>query len=281
VWGDGQAELAGYSLRTMRYGQPREGTAVTIFVTEPFSNEARVKADAGKHSPADEFPVMKLNLMEDFPTGIYDYNVMTSVFVALRAVNGRPAGRATKISFSAQEWCGQVYQQLLFDESKVRSTLHSYFDGEGDASSELPAPRDGISEEELLFWARGMAAPFLNPGESRSLPLLGSLKRARFDHQPLGWREVRLTRAVSGETVQTPAGQFEVDVFTAELPQGFRKSYYVEKAAPHRIVQWTSSDGEEARMLGSTRTRYWQRNRLDGVQGLQELGLQPRPPRTM
>nr|MCU0229429.1 hypothetical protein [Bryobacterales bacterium] len=178
VWGDGQAELAGYSLRTMRYGQPREGTAVTIFVTEPFSNEARVKADAGKHSPADEFPVMKLNLMEDFPTGIYDYNVMTSVFVALRAVNGRPAGRATKISFSAQEWCGQVYQQLLFDESKVRSTLHSYFDGEGDASSELPAPRDGISEEELLFWARGMAAPFLNPGESRSLPLLGSLKRA-------------------------------------------------------------------------------------------------------
>src|SRR6476646_3754549 len=71
-WYDGKAELAGYELTIPRYGQTRKGEAVTIFVYEPFSNSARVKADPGKHPATDEFPVMKLNLVEDFATGVYD-----------------------------------------------------------------------------------------------------------------------------------------------------------------------------------------------------------------
>lgn len=281
VWGDGQAELAGYALRTPRYGSLRDGTAVTIFVTEPFSNEVRVKADPGKHAKSDEFPVMKLNLMEDFPTGVYDYNVMTSVFVALQPVNGRPAGRATKIAFSAQEWCGQVYHQLLFDQERIRSTLHSYFDGEGDEQRDLPAPREGLSEDELLFWARGMAEPKLQPGQSRSLPLLPSLKRARFAHQALGWREVRISRSVTRETVELPAGSFETEVYTAEIPGGLTRTYYVETAMPHRVVRWTTSEGEAAELLNSTRAKYWELNGPQGAERLRELGLSPRPPRTM
>ncbi len=281
VWGDGQAELTGYTLRTPRYGSLREGTAVTIFVTETFSNEARVKADPGKHAKSDEFPVMKLNWMEDFPTGVYDYNVMTSVFLALQAVNGRPAGRSSKISFSAQEWCGHVYQQLLFDQQGIRSTLHSYFDGEGDEQRDLPAPREGLSEDELLFWARGMAEPRLEPGQSRSLPLLPSLKRTRFAHEPLGWKEVRLNRADAPEPVEVPAGLFQVNVYSAEMPGGFTRTFYVETESPHRVVKWTSSDGESAELLKSTRLKYWELNRPDGVERLRELGLSPRPVRTM
>ena len=70
IWGDGQAELAGYDLTIPRYNQPRRGVAVTIFVTETFSNSARVKSDPGKHPPSDEFPVMKSNLVKDYQTGI-------------------------------------------------------------------------------------------------------------------------------------------------------------------------------------------------------------------
>src|SRR5438132_1578564 len=99
-WGDQKAELSGYDLAQPRYGQLRKGVAITIFVTEPFSNSLRVKADSGKHADADVFPVLKLNLVEDFATGIYDYNVMTSVFVAMKPVNGLPAGTPTKVSFS-------------------------------------------------------------------------------------------------------------------------------------------------------------------------------------
>jgi len=281
TWGDGQAELAAYTLRTPRYGSVREGTAVTIFVTEPFSNQARVKADPGKHEKSDEFPVMKLNFVEDFQTGLYDYNLMTSVFVALQPVNGRPAGRATKISFSSQEWCGHVYQQLLFDQQRVRSMLHSYFDGEGDEQRDLPAPRTGISEDELLFWARGMAEPRLEPGQTRSLAFLPSLKRSRFQHEALGWREVRLARAVTRETVEVPGGVFETDVFQAHLPDGLTRIFYVETVAPHRVVKWTGSDGEQAELLKSMRAQYWRMNGPQAAESLRDLGLTPRPARTM
>src|SRR5512141_579993 len=103
-WGDGKGELSGYDLVFPRYGQLRKGIAVTVFVTETFSNSLRVKSDPGKHPASDEFPVIKLNLVEDFATGIYDYNLLTSTFVALAPVNDRPAGSATKIAFSSQEW---------------------------------------------------------------------------------------------------------------------------------------------------------------------------------
>src|SRR4051812_26244976 len=73
-WGDGKGELAAYDLTIPRYGQSRKGVAVTVFVTETFSNSLRVKSDPGRHPKSDEFPVMKLNLVEDFATGIYDYN---------------------------------------------------------------------------------------------------------------------------------------------------------------------------------------------------------------
>src|SRR6476469_9637897 len=82
-WGDGKGELAGYDLTIPRYGQIRKGVAITVFVTETFSNSLRVKSDPGRHPKSDEFPVMKLNLVEDFATGIYDYNLLTSSFVAL------------------------------------------------------------------------------------------------------------------------------------------------------------------------------------------------------
>ena len=163
-WGDGQAEVAGYELDFPRYGTVRKGgTAVTIFVTETFSSSARVKADPGRHPDADTFPVLKLNLIQDFQTGVYDYNTMLSSFVALAPVNGRATGEATKVSYASQEWCGHVYQQLLFDPGKVRSTRHSYFDGEADSAEAMATPAGAISEDALWHWARGLAAPALEP----------------------------------------------------------------------------------------------------------------------
>jgi hypothetical protein len=280
-WGDGQAELNAYELVYPRYGALREGTAVAIFVTEPFANSLRVKADPGKHPPENEFPVMKLNLLEGFQTGIYNYNIMTSTFLALKAVNGRPAGRSSKISFTSQEWCGHVYHQLLFDQNRVRSTSHSYFDGEADEQRDLAAPRSGIAEDELLLWARGMAEPRLNAGESRSLPFLPSVKQERLFHDKLGWSQVRLSRAPEPQTITVPAGEFEVDVLTAELDRGKTRTYYVETAAPHRVIKWTSSEGESAELLGSKRAAYWELNNPSGSQHLRDLGLEVRPGRTM
>ena len=207
TWGDGSAELAAYDLTYTRYGRTRGGTAVTIFVSETFSSDARVKADSGKHPPRDEFPVMKLNLVQDFPTGIYDYNLMTSVFVSAKAANDLPAGTATKVSFSAQEWCGHVYMQALFDSHAARLTSHSYFDGEGDQQSAIEQSRDRLSEDALMHWARGMARPVLKPGESKRIEMLASLERARLTHKPLTNVLATLRRAAK----PSMAGGIEVE----------------------------------------------------------------------
>src|SRR5262245_50861079 len=171
-WGDGKGELSSYDLTFPRYGELRKGTAVTVFVTETFSNSLRVKSDPGKHPKSDEYPVMKLNLVEDFSTGIYDYNLLTSAFVALTPVNGRPSGSPTKVSFSSQEWCGNAFAQLLFDASSARLSLHSYFDGEADQSRVIAAPPDALAGDALLLWARGFTWPLVQPGERREVPLV-------------------------------------------------------------------------------------------------------------
>lgn len=280
TWGDGQAEISSYDLVKTHYGAPRTGTAVTIFVTETFSNSMRVKADPGKHPKQDEFPVIKLNLVKDFRTGVYDYNDQTSSFLALAGVNGRPAGSLTKISYSSQEWCGNIYHQLLFDPRSIRFSRFSYFDGEGDQSGTLPYPDRGVAEDALWFWARGMAEPKLAPGGTVRAPLLGSLQRVRDRHQALAWSPATFTRSATSSNVTVPAGNFEVETFTVE-GGGVKRTFLVERAAPYRIVQWESSDGEKGQLLASTRMKYWELNGPGGESALKQLKLNVRPPRTM
>ena len=279
-WGDGKGELAGYDLVFPRYGELRKGVAVTIFVTETFSNSLRVKSDPGKHPKSDEFPVMKLNLVRDFPTGIYDYNLMTSAFVALEPVNGRPAGSATKVAFSSQEWCGLVFEHLLFDSAKARFVSHSYFDGEADQNRTIAVPNDALSLDCLPLWARGFAAPAIGAGESRVVTTIGSLVTTRLAHRPLALGRATLARDSGTRRMRVPAGEFQVERCTATIADGPTWTFWVETAAPHRLVQWESSDGERAQLLGSDRFKYWELHGLGGEKYLARLGLTSRPLRT-
>src|SRR5688572_6337216 len=237
-WGDGRAELSGYALTQPRYGQNREGTAVLVFVTEDFSDSARVKADPGKHPPSDVYPVMKLNFVRDFQTGIYDYNVMTSTFLRADSL------ALVKISFSMQEWCGHVYQQLNAREGKLSGDAHSYFDGEADRALALPLPAGAIVEEQIPILIRGLRGEWLKPGESRVIQYLPSALRARLEHRPQAWGEATVKRAGN--------------VFTVEEKDGPTVSWTVEAAPPKKILGWKSSTGEEARLVGSARLPYWE-----------------------
>lgn len=292
-WHDGKAELAGYELRFPRYGEIRDGTAVAIFVTEPFDAVSRVKPEGP--SP-HRFQAFKLNLVQDFTTGVYDYNLMTSAFVQLEEVKGRPPGSLTKVSFTGQEWCGHVYEHALFDDDGVRTIHHSYFEGEADGSPGLPYPTGGFAEDGLLLWARGLAGPRLAPGERIEVPVLRSLEHARLHHVPLAWDRATLTRGTEPEEIDVPAGHFEVRVLTATVerkagertyPEGAPArasrdewTFYVERAFPHRIVRWTRSDGVDARLTGTARLPYWKLNGTGDAEVIRKLGLEPRPPRT-
>jgi hypothetical protein len=280
-WGDGKAELSGYELTMPRYGQPRQGTAVAIFVTEDFSEELRVKADPGQHEGSRVYPVLKLNLVEDFATGLYDYNLMTSAFVALAAHAGRPAGSTSKISFSSQEWCGHVYQQMLFHKDRVELTAHSYFDGEADRKETLRLGGPTLAEDALLIWARGLAWPQVGPGDSAHVAMLRSAKRMRLLHRDAETVEVALER--SAEIVRVRAAGAEHDARLAQVRSAggeLLAQFWVETAPPQRILRWELASGESAELIRSVRLPYWQLNGPGGERQLELLGLSPRPART-
>lgn len=138
-WFANEAEITSYTLEQGRYGEIREGSAVLVFVTEPFLKEEQVKAD--QSSPTN-IPVLKLNATKNFHTGIYPYSIMQSVFYPL--ANNQ---HALKISCSVQEWCGHVYTQLN-NRSEFEVVSHSYFEGEADEDFSMGK---AILENEL--WA--------------------------------------------------------------------------------------------------------------------------------
>ena len=270
VWGDGKAEVNTYNLTFPRYNQKRKGVAIAIFVTEPFSNSARVKADPGKHRESDVVPVMKLNLIKKYQTGIYDYSDMMSAFVALAPADGQPAGSTLKASFSSQEWCGHVYSQMLFGRDHIGFTQHSYFDGEADQNSELERHTDGISEDALLLWARGVAQPW-TPGSST--PIMTSLETLRQKHVGPSWSTTALSKDAAPQTISIAAGKFEVDVFHSNRAGGTSRTFYVERASPGRIVKWQTSEGESAELRATQRLKYWELNKEGGESILSDLGL--------
>lgn len=265
-WGDGQAEINGYALQQPRYGQMRSGEVVLIFVTEDFDLTDAVKSDRGGPGTV---PVLKLNEARDFQTGMYDYNAMTSVFVPLDG--SLPQGVPAKISFSMQEWCGHVWDQLVIREDGAQHVLHSYFQSEGERSEKLALPELAIFGDTLPIVVRGLVGGLV---DAPSLQLAPRLLDLRLQHVPLEWRPVTVRR--SGPTSRSvPAGTFSVS--TVELTSGDTWSrFHVEDAPPHRLVGWERSDGEVAWLTGSVRRPYWELSG-EGQEALRaELGLPAR-----
>ena len=107
-WGDywyqGNAEINSFELTQYRYGEPREGEAVLIFVTEDFSQKRNVKLDQPDQAGKDKVSVLKMNQTRDFITGIYPYHMMLSAFTPIKAQS-----QGVKFVASVQDWCGHTF----------------------------------------------------------------------------------------------------------------------------------------------------------------------------
>ncbi|HET6347777.1 MAG TPA: hypothetical protein VFH88_01710 [Candidatus Krumholzibacteria bacterium] len=265
-WHDGKAELDGYHLTVSRYGQDRSGTAVMVFVTEPFSESRRVKVDDANANPSDTFDALKLNLVRDFQTGIYDYNTMVSVFV--RTKNLEPV----KVSFSSQEWCGNVYEEMIFRPKEIRGSYFSYFENESGPIT-LGWPKGGVTEDELFIALRGLRDDFLAAGEARTLPYLPGSFYARLTHHKQEWIQATITRAKEPQNVRAPAGDFTTTLYDVRTSDGRAGQFWIEAAYPHRIVKWSLPPDVDGELLGSQRLEYWKLHGEGDEKYLKELGL--------
>lgn len=245
-WYAGDAEITSYKLEQARYGEMRTGKAVLIFVTEPFLKNKQVKAD-GKNP--DNIAVLKLNSTKNYLTGIYPYSIMSSSFYP---VNDNQ--HAVKVSFSAQEWCGQVYAQLHNREA-FEITSHSYFETEADQNLNLDK---NILENEL--WNKIRVDPNNLPiGELKIIP---SMEYIRLSHKEL--KSYSASVSLSSKN--------EMQVYQITYPELERTlTINFTTAFPHTIESWSESHksgfGSKAKILTSKATKiktlktpYWQQN---------------------
>ena len=256
-WFQGNAEITSYDLKQARYGEIRNGEAVLVFVTEDFLLQKQVKKESSTSEKASS--VLKLNFVRKFPTGIYDYSMMTSTFTPIHdGIKYSPL----KLTSSSQEWCGHSWLQLnQLKDSGYKVKSFSYFEAEGDETKELS---DVVLEDGLLASIR------INPdniltGEQKILP---SAHYLRFAHQPIKAYKASVAKLVNkddrfkGENLQV------LKVTYPELNRNIEIIY--EKDFPHYIVGWKEkrdSWGKEletiATVKGKLKSAYWGQNSVE------------------
>ena len=262
VWGDGKAELSGYAITTTRYGVPREGRVVLIYVTEPMDRRNWIKDDAGDVPIEERVNVLKLNNVLKFQTGIYPYSVMTSVFAPVDTLAAERFAPA-KIAMGAQEWCGLVYEKVIPAPQAFTSELRSYFHAEGDRDATVKTPPGTLYEDALLIQLRELDGPFAR-GKSWAGSIVPSLWSQRKGHTALG--------PVAATIKREDATRDGLPVTRFTLSYGsVVTTYDVEKAAPRRVLGWKTSGGDEAKLLKTTRLPYWQLNAPGDEKYLKEL----------
>lgn len=259
-WYQGAGEVTTYELSQNRYNAVHPGEAVLIFVYEDFLTDKQVKND--RYESEASTPVFKLNSIQRFRTGLYDYSLMTSVFTPVKTGQ---YPKTLKVTNSGQDWCGQVYSQLNYqpESDAYRFRLHSYFEREADQDQAIPA---AILEDELLSRIRMMGDEALPTGSFAVIP---SMNYLRLRHQPTKPYTAELSLAdYDGQAIATE-GQ-PAKVYTIRYPELEREVKYVfQSDPPYYILGWTDAypsafDGKLRQTL-ARRTKtilepYWQMN---------------------
>ncbi len=268
-WYNQGAEISRFTLQQARYGEIHDGDAVLVFVTEPMNAAIQVKAD---HPGPQNIPVLKLNAVRKFFTGIYPYSVMTSIFTP---VDTQTYPLPLKITTSVQEWCGQVYTQMNLREDAYRVRMQSYFEKEGDQDFTL-----GKDVPEDAIWTIIRIAPQTLPQGTFSM--IPGTVYARLLHRPLKAQSVIATLAqAEGKSLEGQAlVRYEINF--PEERRTLRIDF--EQDFPYRIQKWEDSypgltrTNTNVMTTSATRTHtimdaYWQHHSNKDRALLKKLGL--------
>jgi hypothetical protein len=251
-WYAGKAEINSYDYFIDRYDQPRKGYAVLVFVTEDFSKSKHVKLDDPAKAGDDRVPILKINALQKFNTGIYDYSMMSSIFTPVD-LNKNP--RSLKMTTTVQDWCGHVFTQIDEKKDKYHISQYSYFEMEGDKQSDTEG---ALLEDEILTRLR------INPanvpmGDVKLIPNLTYTRLRHKDIEPMSAKiEVKdIANKQRSLVVKYTAGRrLEVDY---------------EAAFPYKIMRIGEYNGDkkmsEAILKKTLMSDYWTKN------GNQDAGL--------
>lgn len=195
---------------------------------------------------------------------IYPDSVMTSIFSPIDGW-GEERFAPAKVTLTAQEWCGQVFHGLWLAPGRMDSRMNSYFADEGEARLWKGVPPGTLYEDALLVQLRELDGPFAGGGDW-SGSLVPSLWRLRRAHEPPTPAPATIVRSA------TVAGNVPVTRFVLRSGD-YRRTIDIEEAPPHRVLGWTTSDGEDVRLLRTARLPYWKLNHAGDESYREQLGL--------
>ncbi|MGF1482892.1 MAG: septum formation inhibitor Maf [Opitutales bacterium] len=246
-WFHQGAEISRFRLVQSRYGDAHDGDLTLVYVTEPFNPRAQVKADDPNAQNPTPIPVLKLNLMRAFNTGLYRYNVMKSIF-APTDLEAHPL--PLKVTHSVQDWCGQTFSQMNRTDEGYRLRTFSYFETEGDADVTL---EDVVPEDAIWTLIR------LDPQQLPS----GNFKMARgLFNSRVAHRDVT---PLAANGALTPMGD-DLLTYTVRIPDEQRTlTWRFESAFPWRIEYFSDDRAghpkTEAFREETIFSWYWTENR--------------------
>ena len=254
-WYAGKAEISSYKLTQVRYGEIHEGMAVNIFVTEDFLPEKQVKAD---NQSDRNIAILKLNSTKNYTTGIYPYSLMTSTFSPID-INKK----AIKISFSAQEWCGNTFVQLN-NKNDFQIDFYSYFESNADRKINLDK---NILENEIWNLAR------ISP---KSLPVGKFQMIPSFEYLGLNHKEFKAYDAISKLEENE-----NFIVYTIQYPNLERTlTIKLLNEFPYTIESWEETFPSRGKMLTTKaelfktiKSAYWSKNGVADIVERKLLGL--------
>ncbi|MFK7785281.1 MAG: septum formation inhibitor Maf, partial [Crocinitomicaceae bacterium] len=247
-WYHSKAEITSYKLEQARYGEVHEGTAVFVFVTEPFSPTNFAKADTRSK---DNVSVLKLNQTRKFNTGIYPYSIMTSSFLPFKK-----GDHSIKISSSSQEWCGHTYMEVQNPQNgHFGVKIDSYFEGE---TQDLTKSVAALMEDDI--WTIIRLRDNLPTGSVSMYPSMVATRLLHIPYKPYAC------------TISLEDEGGEILYYHLEYPELDRSlTIEFEAAHPRKIVGWKETNysgfGDNRKQLTTTATRmksintdYWNRN---------------------
>ncbi|WP_133111724.1 septum formation inhibitor Maf [Candidatus Scalindua japonica] len=270
-WHNHGAEITRFELEQGRYGEIHPGHAILIFVTESFLPDIQVKSDY-ESSRQKSIPVLKLNLIKRFDTGIYDYSMMKSVFTPI-STEKQQLDKTLKVSTTRQDWCGHVYLQYNLEDDHYKIKQYSYFEKEGDRVVTVPSVH---LEDEI--WTHIRIAPEKLPiGEIKMIP--GSF------YTTLRMIDIGEEGAVAELINIRDGDRGGVSQYTVTYPSLQRTlSIRFNNNFPYDILSWsdtyTSGSGKNAKVLTTKARRthavmtdYWNKNSVKDLELRKELGL--------
>ena len=260
-WYADKAEIKTYNLTQARYGEFHQGKATVIFVAQPFSKKKGVKPNSYKNTK-DHIPVLKMNLLKKFGTGIYPYSMMLSTFTPIKEEQG-----LVKASATGQEWCGHIFSQMNKRGNQYDVVSYSYFEQEGDRQFKLS---DIFTEDEI--WSRiRIDYQKLPIGKIEIIPGLYYTRLEQHEFEP----EKAEAKLIEGEdksvySLWYPEKKRRLEItFDTKFPHEISmwEETYADKRAPNKTLTTT------AVLDQSMNIDYWNYNAAKHEDLRKELGV--------